>query len=147
MSKKQQTLLQSWGTKSSQQSVPKHKQSNEMLVDSDEDDLLRQALEESLKDFQSKSNPCNSRNGQSFMSSSSSGYSTEVPTATLEENLPGFDNTAGNSWIYPTNKPIRKYQRDIVETSLFYNTLVTLPTGLGMYINSSKLLYYIQSYF
>lgn len=48
-----------------------------------------------------------------------------------EETLPGFDMEAGKTWIYPTNKPIRKYQRDIVETCLFHNTLVTLPTGLG----------------
>ena len=133
MNKKQQTLFQSWhnGAKTS---PSKSKQSNEVLLYSDEDDdLLRQALEESLKEFQfNKPNPSNNRNGHSSILPSTSGYSTEVvPTATLEENLPGFDNTAGNSWIYPTNKPIRKYQRDIVETSLFHNTLVTLPTGLG----------------
>lgn len=139
MSKKQQTLFQSWhnGAKtSSQPSASKNKtQGSEVFLEDDEDDdLLRQALEESLREFETKNpNPSNSKNGHSSTSASSStsGYSTEAPAATLEENLPGFDNTAGNSWIYPTNKPVRKYQRDIVETSLFHNTLVTLPTGLG----------------
>ncbi|KZT58466.1 P-loop containing nucleoside triphosphate hydrolase protein [Calocera cornea HHB12733] len=34
-------------------------------------------------------------------------------------------------WIYPTNKPIRDYQYNIVQAALFKNTLVALPTGLG----------------
>lgn len=140
MSKKQQTLFQSWhsGTKAAESnpSINKRLSSEPVLVDSDEDDeLLRQALEDSLKEYK-EVNPSNSRtkSGNLLSSSSSSttsGYLSEVPGATLEETLPGFDNAAGNTWIYPTNKPIRKYQRDIVETSLFHNTLVTLPTGLG----------------
>ncbi len=53
---------------------------------------------------------------------------------TLEEckdavNLPGFDNVTGKMWIYPTNKPVRDYQFQIVNTALFNNTLVSLPTG------------------
>jgi Fanconi anemia group M protein len=43
----------------------------------------------------------------------------------------GFDNVAGKLWIYPTNYPVREYQRSIVQRALFKNTLVTLPTGLG----------------
>ncbi|KXS20023.1 P-loop containing nucleoside triphosphate hydrolase protein [Gonapodya prolifera JEL478] len=35
------------------------------------------------------------------------------------------------TWIYPTNLPVRAYQLDIVRRSLFQNTLVSLPTGLG----------------
>lgn len=132
MSKKQQTLFQSWqnGTKTTEPSLSRKTTSNEdlMVLDSDEDDdLLRKALEESLRDYESN---CKT-NVPSLSHSSTSGYSTETPAATLEEHLPGFDITSGNTWFYPTNKPIRKYQRDIVETSLFHNTLVTLPTGLG----------------
>ncbi|KAJ3337557.1 hypothetical protein HDU93_000848 [Gonapodya sp. JEL0774] len=41
------------------------------------------------------------------------------------------DPTAILSWIYPTNMPVRSYQIDIVRRSLFQNTLVSLPTGLG----------------
>ncbi|TFK41383.1 hypothetical protein BDQ12DRAFT_679374 [Crucibulum laeve] len=34
-------------------------------------------------------------------------------------------------WIYPTNKPKRNYQFNIVKNCLFDNTIVALPTGLG----------------
>lgn len=34
-------------------------------------------------------------------------------------------------WIYPLNRPKRDYQFNIVKHSLFENTLVALPTGLG----------------
>ncbi|KAH9487144.1 ATP-dependent DNA helicase mph1 [Psilocybe cubensis] len=34
-------------------------------------------------------------------------------------------------WIYPINRPKRDYQYNIVKNSLFENTLVALPTGLG----------------
>lgn len=34
-------------------------------------------------------------------------------------------------WVYLTSKSIRKYQLQMVEIALFYNTLVCLPTGLG----------------
>jgi len=45
------------------------------------------------------------------------------------EEAEGFDLQAGKTWLYPTNYPIRSYQRTIVETALFHNTLVSLPTG------------------
>ena len=39
---------------------------------------------------------------------------------------------AMETWIYPTNLgTIRDYQYNIVSRSLFHNTLVALPTGLG----------------
>ena len=47
------------------------------------------------------------------------------------EVIPGFDLTAGSTWIYPTNKSYRQYQFDIVKSCLYDNTLVCLPTGLG----------------
>lgn len=34
-------------------------------------------------------------------------------------------------WLYPLNQPKREYQFNIVKHSLFENTLVALPTGLG----------------
>lgn len=34
-------------------------------------------------------------------------------------------------WVYPINRPKRDYQFNIVKSSLFDNTLVALPTGLG----------------
>ncbi|KAF9042103.1 hypothetical protein BJ165DRAFT_1485614 [Panaeolus papilionaceus] len=34
-------------------------------------------------------------------------------------------------WIFPVNRPKRDYQFNIIKNSLFDNTLVALPTGLG----------------
>ncbi|KAI9347922.1 hypothetical protein DFJ73DRAFT_760943 [Zopfochytrium polystomum] len=42
-----------------------------------------------------------------------------------------FDPEAVKTWQYPTNRPIRDYQYNMVQTSLFTNTLIALPTGLG----------------
>lgn len=38
----------------------------------------------------------------------------------------GFDNNAGDAWIYPTNYPVRDYQYNITKTALFKNTLVSI---------------------
>lgn len=42
-----------------------------------------------------------------------------------------IDKEAIKEWHYPTNVPIRDYQKQIVAQALFKNTLVVLPTGLG----------------
>ncbi len=43
-----------------------------------------------------------------------------------------LDENAVKTWVYPTNLgTIRDYQYNIVSRSLFNNTLVALPTGLG----------------
>ncbi|SPN97572.1 related to RNA helicase MPH1 [Cephalotrichum gorgonifer] len=43
-----------------------------------------------------------------------------------------LDNEALRTWVYPTNLgATREYQYSIVSNSLFNNTLVALPTGLG----------------
>jgi ATP-dependent DNA helicase MPH1 len=41
------------------------------------------------------------------------------------------DLLEAKQWIYPLNQPKRDYQFNIVKHSLFENTLVALPTGLG----------------
>ena len=51
------------------------------------------------------------------------------PRGTPMEDLPGFDPSTGDIWIYPTNYPVRDYQYNIVQQALFKNTMVTLPTG------------------
>lgn len=43
----------------------------------------------------------------------------------------GFDNNSGDTWIYPTNYPVRKYQHDIVYNALFKNTLVSVNFLFG----------------
>ena len=43
----------------------------------------------------------------------------------------GFDAAAGQTWVYPTNYPLRDYQYLIVQKALLCNCLVCLPTGLG----------------
>lgn len=54
------------------------------------------------------------------------GDNTEAPT---HHEL---DHEALKTWVYPTNLgAIRDYQYSIVSNSLFNNTLVALPTGLG----------------
>ena len=57
------------------------------------------------------------------------------------EVLPGFDVSAGNTWIYPSNMSHRKYQFDIVQSSLYSNTLVCLPTGLGKTFIAAVIMY------
>ena len=136
MSKKQQTLLQSWANSTKIKTTPKkvgegNRNPLEVsLIESDEDDeLLSKALEESLKQYEAS----NKTSTASFVRDSNGpSTSTAPPSATPVESLPGFDNQSGSTWIYPTNYPVRKYQRDIVESCLFHNTLVSLPTGLGM---------------
>ena len=59
----------------------------------------------------------------------------------IEEEIPGFDNEAGQLWIYPTNYPLRDYQFNIVHKALFTNTLVCLPTGLGKTFIAAVVMY------
>ncbi|XP_077289934.1 FA complementation group M [Arctopsyche grandis] len=55
----------------------------------------------------------------------------DISALCCDEEFVGFDKNNGNTWIYPTNYSVRDYQFNIVKTSLFKNTLVSLPTGLG----------------
>ncbi|GBM78806.1 Fanconi anemia group M protein, partial [Araneus ventricosus] len=59
----------------------------------------------------------------------------------------GFDNEAGKTWIYPTNYPVRDYQFAIVKESLFKNTLVILPTGLGKTFIAAVVMYNIYRWY
>ena len=45
--------------------------------------------------------------------------------------IPKYSEENIKNIIYPINFPIRKYQYNILKTTLFYNTLVCLPTGYG----------------
>ncbi|ODN04387.1 Fanconi anemia group M protein, partial [Orchesella cincta] len=61
--------------------------------------------------------------------------------------LPGFDPSLGSIWIYPTNRSVRDYQFNIVQTALFHNTLVSLPTGLGKTFISAVVMYNFQRWY
>lgn len=41
------------------------------------------------------------------------------------------DMSTVNAYVYPTNRPKRDYQYDIVKACFTDNCLVALPTGLG----------------
>ena len=70
----------------------------------------------------------------------------DVPAATPLEVLPGFDTEAGARWIYPSNMSFRQYQYDIVQSCLFQNTLVCLPTGLGKTFIAAVVMYNFYRY-
>ncbi|CAH0552092.1 unnamed protein product [Brassicogethes aeneus] len=53
----------------------------------------------------------------------------------------GFDHQAGQTWIYPTNYPMRDYQYNIIQQALLKNTLVSLPTGLGKTFIAAVVMY------
>ncbi|KAK5172234.1 3'-5' DNA helicase [Saxophila tyrrhenica] len=57
-----------------------------------------------------------------------------------------LDDKAMETWVYPTNLgTIRDYQYNIVSRSLFHNTLVALPTGLGKtFIAATVMLNYFR---
>nr|QIC49958.1 putative Fanconi anemia group M protein [Actinia equina] len=144
----QKTLFQSWG-KNGQQTLKTteerktHNHSDNIpieiidLEDDDEDDgLLAAALEMESIDPQMNQNGIQNSNCAGNVSNSET---SEEPKEV--EYLPGFDMESGNVWIYPTNYPIRDYQFQIVQKSLFMNTLVTLPTGLGKTFIAAVLMY------
>ena len=64
-----------------------------------------------------------------------------------KENLPEPDKKAVESWVYPTNFPVREYQFSIVQTALQHNTLVCLPTGLGKTLISAVVMHNFQRWF
>ncbi len=49
----------------------------------------------------------------------------------IPEGTPEIDRDAAMTWVYPSNVPVREYQKRITSRALFSNTLVCLPTGMG----------------
>lgn len=73
-----------------------------------------------------------SSNAKALKSAQSATVSTPTsPASGYIPNLHKVDPEAMKTWIYPTNVSVRDYQFNIVSRSLFVNTLVALPTGLG----------------
>ena len=59
----------------------------------------------------------------------------------------GFDNNAADQYIYPINFPIRAYQFNITKVSLYRNTLIVLPTGLGKTFIAAVVMYNIYRWY
>ncbi|KAH8326676.1 hypothetical protein KR067_011774 [Drosophila pandora] len=71
-----------------------------------------------------------------------SGTGTRMsPPGVADDACEGFDLSAGHNWIYPTNMPLRSYQQAIVQSALYKNTLVVLPTGLGKTFIAAVVMY------
>jgi len=62
--------------------------------------------------------------------------------------VPLDPNTSG-TWIYPRHEkfPMRQYQLEISETAVLYNTLVSLPTGLGKTLIAAVVLHNYYRWF
>lgn len=57
------------------------------------------------------------------------------------------DREAALTWVYPSHPSIREYQYTMVQTSLFDNTLVCLPTGLGKTLIAAVVMYNYYRWF
>ena len=57
------------------------------------------------------------------------------------------DREACRTFVYPLNKPLRKYQYDIVARALYTDTLVALPTGLGKTFLAAVVMYNFYRWF
>lgn len=66
---------------------------------------------------------------------------SQNPQISFDEKTKGFDLSAGKTWIYPENYPVRDYQFNIVQACLYKNTLVCLPTGLGKTFIAAVVMY------
>ena len=139
---KQTTLFSTWGTqaKPTQPSPQDHPPSVNDQFDCDDGDfgLTEQDLEELCRAEETATSSHNSKNSGSFHIGPSHAF---LNSSIIEEGIPGFDEEAGQLWIYPTNYPLRDYQYNIVHKALFTNTLVCLPTGLGKTFIAAVVMY------
>ncbi|XP_030383173.1 ATP-dependent DNA helicase MPH1 [Scaptodrosophila lebanonensis] len=71
----------------------------------------------------------------------------QKPQQQQEQQYAGFDETAGDTWIYPSNLPMRCYQHNISQAALFRNTLVVLPTGLGKTFIAAVVMYNLYRWY
>lgn len=156
MSKKQATLFKTWGNKANNGREVEYapyngpcKESGASAVGAqtvcgDEEDfaflddkVTAQLLQvcDLTEEDRGKNNcafsPQSKENSVPFHIGPSASDHSILNCSVVEDCIPGFDSQAGEMWIYPTNYPVRDYQFNIVSKSLFVNTLVSLPTGLG----------------
>lgn len=103
--------------------------------DDDDDDLMVVAVYEAEKSLQLDASSLQHGNPAGPEGASI------LPGGQTCADLPGFDSSSADVWIYPTNYPVRDYQLKMSEAALFQNTLVCLPTGLGKTFIASVVMY------
>ena len=118
---RQTTLFQTWGYEDG----AKTKKGNN-IDDDDMDGLLLEAMNQSVAQYEKEQEKASKQ---------------DLSECNVSEIPDGFDLEAGHRWIYPINYPVRGYQLAIVESCLFDNTLVCLPTGLGKTFIAAVVMY------
>ena len=133
---KQATLFGAWGH------TQKPPDTSE-LTEEDEFDGADDLLELSEKELQEifDTDDVNYEEPAASSSVPAAGGGPDLHNSSLYEELPGFDCSAGDTYIYPINYPVRDYQFNIVKKCLFKNTLVCLPTGLGKTFIAAVVMY------
>ncbi|XP_065131208.1 Fanconi anemia group M protein isoform X2 [Paramisgurnus dabryanus] len=147
MKANQRTLFESWGSNAShtdQRKITKKPAEDKRPTDrSDQRDSCRGLGGET---FQQEDEDDDDLMLVAVFEAEKSLQASDV-TSCPEEHTKGFDPSAGQIWIYPTNYPIREYQLQISEAALLQNTLVCLPTGLGKTFIASVLMYNFYRWF
>ncbi|KAM8917528.1 Fanconi anemia group M protein isoform 2-T2 [Spinachia spinachia] len=105
----------------------------------DDDDLMVVAVSEAGKSLHL--NNANCFLNEDLVSNEGAALRPSPSPGRTYPDLPGFDGSSAEVWIYPTNYPIREYQVKISEAALFQNTLVCLPTGLGKTFIAAVVMY------
>ncbi|KAJ2951902.1 hypothetical protein O0L34_g4153 [Tuta absoluta] len=83
----------------------------------------------------------NSRISENYMNRSLNKSGFNVSALCCDEEISGYDKLTGQTWIYPTNYPVRDYQFNIIKAAILKNTLVSLPTGLGKTFIAAVIMY------
>ncbi|XP_054267429.1 Fanconi anemia group M protein-like [Macrosteles quadrilineatus] len=149
-------------------------QLNKLLQDESEDDILARIQEESLRYFNEVELPrraaeqkekeknevivpkqpdvfqpqphCSKQEDQCNASFTPT-PATDVFYQAPGQGADGFHLAAGETYVYPTNYPVRQYQKTIIHSALFHNTLVSLPTGLGKTFIAAVVMYNFYRWF
>ena len=139
---KQATLFRAWG-KEKQPSQTITKASEEVVCCEEEHflDFSEKDLEDFFEDDDEEESHVPVHAEERRGGVGDSGKVSDLHNSSLFEDIPGFDYESGDSYIYPTNYPIRDYQFNIAKKALFKNTLVCLPTGLGKTFIAAVVMY------